>query len=45
MALDLRLEVPEAVPMRGRIEVDFGDGQRAKHIRLRQYIAIVIEDA
>jgi hypothetical protein len=26
MALDLRLEVPEAVPMRGRIEIDFRDG-------------------
>ena len=45
MALNLCFEIPQAVPMRGRIEIDFGDSHGAKHIRLRQHVAVVIEDA
>lgn len=36
MTLDLRLKVSEAVPMRGRIEVDLSDGQRATFIKMPQ---------
>lgn len=45
VALDLGLEVSQAVPVRVFVEIDLRDGHRAEVISLRDHVAVVVKDA